>query len=759
MFNHALERSLDHIFSCARETHTAFITPEHLLMELLDNPEAGLALIACGANLAQLRSGLTIFTQEITQNKSQLKTNEVQTTAAFQRILQNAIEQANGLGHQEVTGLSVLLAIFSEIESQAVHFLNQEQITYAKLKNYATDGLADTPAQTGQKLDIEQASDLHFMCDMEAKEEALSQYTVNLNQRAQRGQIDPLIGREHEINRCIQVLCRRAKNNPLFVGEAGVGKTALAEGLAQRIVSGDVPPSLINSTVYSVNMGLLLSGTKYRGEFEKRFTGLLKSLDKAHHAIIFIDEIHNLVGAGSATGGTMDAANLIKPLLSAGNLRCMGATTYDEYRQYFSKDGALLRRFQKIDVIEPSIEETIEILRALQPEFEQHHGVTYSDDALKQAAILSDRYLNDRQLPDKAIDVIDEAGAAYQIRASQTGQSYIEPKDIATVLAHIARIPIEQITQTDQAALRSLNGRIKASIYGQDNAVDQLTNAIKLARSGLKAPDKPIGSFLLTGPTGVGKTALIQSLSETMGVELIRFDMSEYMEQHAIARLIGAPPGYVGHEQGGLLTEAIIKHPHAVLLLDEIEKAHPSVFNLLLQVMDYGKLTDHNGREADFRHVLIAMTSNIGADLLEKNTVGFSKQIEMPDITQAVHTHFSPEFRNRLDGVLPFNKLDSNVILKIANRELDRLSKQLKAQGWQLHISEAVTQHLAKIGYSETMGARPMARAIDQQVKQPISEILLSGTSKNKKKRTLHLTLTNELISVATTEEGLLTAC
>lgn len=758
MFNHALERSLDHVFSYARESHIAFLAPEHLLMELLDNPEAGLALIACGANLAQLRSGLTIFTQEITHNKSQLEATEVQTTAAFQRILQNAIEQANGLGHQEVSGLSVLLAIFSEIDSQAVHFLNQAGITYAKLKHYATDGLAETPAQLGRSLDIEQESDLHFMCDLEAEDEAVSQYTMNLNQRAQRGQIDPLIGREHEINRCVQVLCRRAKNNPLFVGEAGVGKTALAEGLAQRIVKGNVPPALKNSTVYAVNMGLLLSGTKYRGEFEKRFTGLLKSLDKAHNAIVFIDEIHNLVGAGSATGGTMDAANLIKPLLSAGNLRCMGATTYNEYRQYFSKDGALLRRFQKIDVVEPSIEEAIEILRGLQPEFEQHHGVTYSDDALKQAVILSDRYLNDRQLPDKAIDIIDEAGAAYQIEASDSKQSCIESKDIADVLAHIARIPIEQITQSDQAALRSLNARIKTSIYGQDHAVDQLTDRIKLARSGLKAPDKPIASMLLTGPTGVGKTALMQTLAEAMGIKLIRFDMSEYMEQHAIARLIGAPPGYVGHEQGGLLTEAIIKHPHAVLLLDEIEKAHPDLFNLLLQVMDYGKLTDHNGREADFRHVVIAMTSNIGADRLEKNTMGFSQQAETPDITEAVHAHFSPEFRNRLDAIVSFNKLDPGVIASIAERELDKLSTQLKEQGWDLRVSAAVKAHLVAIGYSDTMGARPMARVIDQKIKQPISEILLSDESVVEQKGILQLSLSGDSISVTAKKEALLTA-
>ncbi len=727
MFSKSLEVSLNNAFSQARDKRHEFITIEHLLLALLDNPEVEDSLIACGVNLERLRAGLGIFINETTPYIPNHVKREIQPTLSFQRVLQRAIYQAQTSGRTEVTGNSILLAIFGESESQAVYFLNQENISRIDIINYTTQGITKDGSEKNYS-NSEQAS---FTASNVSSHNAtidenlLETYTVNLNEKAVLGKVDPLIGRTEELNRCIQVLCRRSKNNPLFVGEAGVGKTSLVEGLAQRIVANKVPEILRNTTIYMLDLGILLAGTKYRGDFEKRFKSVLKSLNKKTGAIIFIDEIHNLVGAGSATGGTMDAANLIKPLLNSGELRCVGATTYEEYRNFIAKDHALLRRFQKIDVVEPSVDETVSILEGLRPEFEKYHQLSYTHSAIRRAAELSSRYMSDRYLPDKAIDILDEVGAYQHLQPDNKRVNIIDTQQVETMIAKMIRVPIENITNSDRSLLKSFPKELKKLVFGQDNAIKALSDAVKLSRAGLRDPSKPIGSFLLSGPTGVGKTELTRQLAKKLGVKLIRLDMSEYMEKHTVSRLIGAPPGYIGYEQGGLLTESIIKHPHSVLLLDEIEKAHPDLFNVLLQVMDYGTLTDNNGREADFRHVIIVMTTNAGADQLDKNSIGFSEQNHDTENLHAINKLFSPEFRNRLDSIIQFNPLGHETIVRIVDKFIYQITQQLKEKSVDLVISMEAKEWLAKKGYDRKMGARPMSRVIQEYIKKPLADELL----------------------------------
>lgn len=734
MFSKTLEISLNNAFSQARDKRHEFITVEHLLLALLDNPEAGSALVACGANLDRLRAGLGIFIDETTPYIPTNVEREIQPTLSFQRVLQRAIYQTQTSGRPEVTGSNVLLAIFGEPDSQSVYFLSQENISRIDIINYTTQGIAKQIPDPGGYASMEQSpfSEPNVSREVASDENLLALYTTNLNEKAMLGKIDPLIGREEEVSRCIQVLCRRSKNNPIFVGEAGVGKTALVEGLAQRIVDRKVPRVLSHTTVYTLDLGALLAGTKYRGDFEKRFKAVLKALGKQTGAIVFIDEIHNLVGAGSATGGTMDASNLIKPLLSSGELRCMGATTYEEYRNFVSKDHALLRRFQKIDVVEPTIDETICILKGLIVRFEKYHKLHYTSEAIHRAVELSSRYMSDRHLPDKAIDVIDEAGAYQHLIPRDDRKGVIDKEQIEEVIAKIARIPIQNVSSTDRDLLKRIPKELKNVVFGQDKAIDVLSDAIKLSRAGLSETNKPVGSFLLAGPTGVGKTELTRQLAKYLGVKLIRLDMSEYMEKHAVSRLIGAPPGYVGYDQGGLLTESVIKHPHSVLLLDEIEKAHPDLFNVLLQVMDYGKLTDNNGREADFRHVIIIMTTNAGADRLERNSIGFTEQINDDDSLHAINQLFSPEFRNRLDGVVQFKHLEYKTILCVVDKFIDQIAEKLQEKEIDLMVSVEAKEWLAGKGYDRKMGARPMSRVIREHIKKPLAhELLFGGLSEN----------------------------
>lgn len=729
MFSKTLESTLNQAYVKAREKRHEFITVEHLLLALMDDPEVELALTACGANLERLRAGLGIFIDETTPHVPVNLDREIQPTLSFQRVLQAAIDQANESGSQDVTSTNVLLAIFKEPESQAVYFLNQENVRHMDVMNYISHGIGkDTHYSPRANFGESHSLEPVISPDVGSSDDLIELYTVNLNTKARTGKIDPLIGRHDEVMRTIQILCRRSKNNPLLVGEAGVGKTAIAEGLAQIIVEKKVPAPLANSIVYSLDLGLMLAGTKYRGDFEKRFKAVLKMLSQKPGSIVFIDEIHNLIGAGSATGGTMDASNLIKPLLSAGELHCMGATTYEEFRNYFAKDHALLRRFQKIDVIEPTHDQTLKILQGLQSRFENYHGIQYTAEALKRAVVLSDRYIVDRHLPDKAIDVIDEAGAYQRLQPENKRKKVIGVHEVEQVIAEMARIPIQSVTSSDRELLKELPDKLKQVVFDQDGAISQLCNAIKLSRAGLRDPNKPVGSFLMAGPTGVGKTEVTRQLAKALGVELIRFDMSEYMERHAVSRLIGAPPGYVGYDQGGLLTEAVIKHPYSVLLIDEIEKAHPDLFNILLQVMDYGRLTDNNGRHADFRHVIIVMTTNAGAQELEKNSMGFFEENDRHSESEgAIKQLFSPEFRNRLDAVVDFKHLDEKTILKVADKLLKELREQLKEKGFKLSVSNEAKQWLVKHGYNQQMGARPMARLIQERVKQPLAEELLFG--------------------------------
>lgn len=732
MFSKTLEVALNKGFVQAKEKHHEFMTVEHLLLAMLDNPEAVEVLMACGVDVEKLSTSLSVFIDETTPRLPEDNLRETQPTLGFQRVLQRAIFQVQAAGETEVTGIHVLLAIFNEQESQAVYFLNQENISRLDIVNYITHKVAkqeDKLSQQDPLMDMDNESILEAPSQTEeGGENLIERYTVNLNEKAKRGEIDPLIGREHEITRAIQVLCRRHKNNPIFVGEAGVGKTAMAEGLARRIHEGEVPEQLAKHTIYSLDMGVLLAGTKYRGDFEKRFKSVLKQLEQIPGAIIFIDEIHTLIGAGAATGGAVDASNLIKPLLTSGRIRCMGATTYQEYRNVFSKDHALNRRFQKIDIKEPTVEEAIDILKGLKKRFEEYHKVRYTDKALEAAVRLSERYINDRSLPDSAIDVIDEVGAYQWICPVAERKKVIHQTDIEAMVAKIARIPSARVSVSDREMLRNLENDLKMLVFGQNEAIDSLCAAIKLSRSGLRENTKPIGSFLFAGPTGVGKTEVTAQLAKLLNVNLIRFDMSEYMEAHAVARLIGAPPGYVGYEQGGLLTEAVNKTPHAVLLLDEIEKAHPDIFNLLLQVMDHGTLTDNNGVTADFRHVIIVMTSNAGAEALEKGSIGFAKQDrDAKDSLEEIKRLFSPEFRNRLDAVILFKHLTEDILTCVTDKFISELEVQLEARNVSIVIPKKVRKWLSEHGYDRTMGARPMARLIENEIKKPLASELLFG--------------------------------
>jgi ATP-dependent Clp protease ATP-binding subunit ClpA len=735
MFSKSFELTLNDAYARAREKMHEFITVEHLLLALVDNVEAAEVLSACGANLDRLRAGLGIFIDETTPilSVSHIE-RDIQPTISFQHVLQFSMHQAQNAAQLEVSGVHALSAIFCEPESQAVYFLQQENVTRAEVVKYTTqDIMKSKPPTSAEDFTFNASPQLDGpgLRESGGEENMVELYTVNLNDRASRGQIDPLIGRDDELSRVVQTLCRRRKNNPLLVGDAGVGKTAIAEGLAKLIVDGAVPKILSRCIVYSLDLGALLAGTKYRGDFEKRFKAVLKALRRQSGAIIFIDEIHNLVGAGSATGGTMDASNLIKPFLSSGELRCLGATTYDEFRNFFSKDHALLRRFQKIDVKEPSESESLQILQGLKTRLESFHGVRFANKALEEAVTLSARYMTDRHLPDKAIDVIDEAGAYQQLQPTKKRKQWIGSREVEEIVAKMIGIPIQQISQTDRDLLKTLDQELKQVIFGQEKAIDIVCENIKLARTGLRQENKPIGSFLLSGPTGVGKTELCKQLAEHMHVDFIRFDMSEYMEKHAVSRLIGAPPGYVGYEQGGLLTEAVYKKPYSIVLLDEIEKAHFDLFNILLQVMDYGFLTDNNGRKADFRHVILMMTTNAGASDLEKSSVGFAKVDQNDDHLSAIKQIFSPEFRNRLDGVLKFGYLQRETILKIVDKNIAELSRKLKEKNITLKIDDAARSWLAEKGYDAKMGARPMERLVQEQLKKPLANEMLFGKLAN----------------------------
>ena len=724
MLDKELEQTLNQAFHEARGNNHEFMTVEHLLLALLDNSISREILLACGADIPALKTELNTFLQETVPLLPPNDERDTQPTLGFQRVLQRAVFHVQSSGKQEVSAANVLVAIFSEQESQAVFFLKKQDIDRLEVVNYLSHGINRLSADEEMDEDDVELSE----GDQEsASQNPLTQYATNLNELAESGKIDPLIGRAEEVERTIQVLCRRRKNNPLFVGEAGVGKTALAEGLAKRIVEEDVPDIIKDSVIYSLDLGALLAGTKYRGDFEKRFKAVMTQLKKEDDAILFIDEIHTIIGAGAASGGAMDASNLIKPVLSNGDLKCIGSTTYQEYRGIFEKDRALARRFQKIDVPEPTVEECVQILQGLKSRFEQHHGVKYTQPALKGAAELAERYINDRHLPDKAIDVIDEAGAYQQLQPTSKRKKTIGIKEIEAIVAKIARIPPKTVSNDDMDTLKNLERNLKLVIFGQDKAIDSLSTAIKLSRAGLGHEDKPIGSFLFAGPTGVGKTEVTRQLARIMGIELIRFDMSEYMERHTVSRLIGAPPGYVGYDQGGLLTEEINKHPHAVLLLDEIEKAHPEVFNLLLQVMDHGTLTDNNGRKADFRNVTIIMTTNAGAEMLSRSSMGFASQDHSSDGMESIKKAFSPEFRNRLDGIIQFRQLGQDMIAQVVDKFVFEFEHQLEEKGVTLSIDDEVRTWLAIKGYDPVMGARPLTRVIQEHLKKPLAEDLLFG--------------------------------
>jgi ATP-dependent Clp protease ATP-binding subunit ClpA len=742
MIAQELEVSLHMAFVDARQKRHEFITVEHLLLALLDNPTAAEVLRACGANMDELRKNLTQHIAEQTPRIAADREVDTQPTLGFQRVIQRAILHVQSSGKKEVTGANVLVAIFGEKDSHAVYFLQQQGIARLDVVNYISHGITKTPQAHQGKGDQEAEQE----GQAETSNSPLDNYTQNLNALALAGKIDPLIGRDRELERVVQTLCRRRKNNPLLVGEAGVGKTAIAEGLARRIVEGNVPDLLTKCTVYALDMGALLAGTKYRGDFEQRLKAVLKQLVDNPNAILFIDEIHTVIGAGAASGGTLDASNLLKPVLSTGQLKCIGATTYNEYRGVFEKDHALSRRFQKIDVVEPSVDETVEILKGLKTRFEAHHSVKYTANALTTAAELSARYINDRHLPDKAIDVIDEAGAAQRIAPKAKQKKIIGKTEIEEIIAKIARIPPRSVSTDDRSALANLDRDLKAVVFGQDQAIDALTSAIKMARSGLGNPQKPIGNFLFSGPTGVGKTEVARQLAYCMGIELIRFDMSEYMERHAVSRLIGAPPGYVGFEQGGLLTEQITKKPYSVLLLDEIEKAHPDIFNILLQVMDHGTLTDNNGRKADFRNVVIVMTTNAGAESLARNTMGFTLNKQTGDEMEAIKRMFTPEFRNRLDAIISFRSLDHDIIMRVVEKFLMQLDEQLAEKKVEAQFTQALKEHLAKKGFDPLMGARPMARLIQDTIRRALADELLFGKLQHGGKVTIDIAESDKIV-------------
>ena len=734
MIAQELEVSLHMAFVEARQKRHEFITVEHLLLALLDNPSAAEALRACGASIDVLRRDLSKFIAEHTPTVAGEDEIDTQPTLGFQRVIQRAILHVQSSGKKEVNGANVMVAIFGEKDSHAVYYLQRQGVTRLDVVNFISHGISKVPQK---KAPTEGETETEG--EQQASAGPLESYTLNLNAMALAGKIDPLIGREKELERVIQTLCRRRKNNPLLVGEAGVGKTAIAEGLARRIVEGDIPEILAQANVYALDMGSLLAGTKYRGDFEQRLKGVLKQLTDNPNAVLFIDEIHTLIGAGSASGGTLDASNLLKPALSSGQLKCIGATTYTEYRGIFEKDHALSRRFQKIDVSEPSVAETIEILKGLKPRFEAHHGIKYSASALTSAVELSVRFINDRHLPDKAIDVIDEAGAAQRILPKSKQKKTINKQDIEEIVAKIARIPSTHVTTDDRSHLKNLDRDLKAVVFGQDTAIDALAKAIKMARSGLGTPGKPIGAFLFSGPTGVGKTEVAKQLAYCMGIDLLRFDMSEYMERHAVSRLIGAPPGYVGFDQGGQLTEAVTKKPYCVLLLDEIEKAHPDVFNILLQVMDHGTLTDNNGRKADFRNVVIIMTTNAGQEAIQKTNMGFTTEKKAGDEMVEIKRLFTPEFRNRLDAIVSFHPLDHDVIMRVVDKFLMELEIQLHEKKVDAVFTDALKAHLAKEGFDPLMGARPMARLIQDTIRSALADELLFGRLSNGGKVTVDI--------------------
>jgi len=721
MLNKDLEISLNMAFRQAKDSRHEFMTVEHLLLALLDNPSSIEALKACGADMGKVRKELLDFIAETTPviPEGEIE-RETQPTLGFQRVLQRAVFHVQSSGKSEVTGSNVLVAIFSEQESQAAYFLKKSDISRLDIVNFISHGISKI-----EHIDSPQTSE-----DVQVAEEeprTIDNFATNLNEEAKKGNIDPLIGRDNELERTLQVLSRRRKNNPLYVGEAGVGKTAIAEGLANLVISEDAPEFLAETTIYSLDMGALLAGTKYRGDFEKRFKGLLKELEEDGNAILFIDEIHTIIGAGAASGGMMDASNLIKPLLSSGKLRCMGSTTYQEYQSVFEKDRALARRFQKIDVVEPSVDDTTKILQGLKEKYETHHGIRYTNKALRAAAQLSAKYINERFLPDKAIDVIDEAGAKQQLVAASKRKKVINNSDIESIVAKMARIPEKSVSSTEKDSLKTLDRNLKMVVFGQDHAIDELTSVIRLSRAGLGNEQKPVGSFLFAGPTGVGKTEVTQQLAKSLGVELLRYDMSEYMEKHAVSRLIGAPPGYVGYEQGGLLTDAVIKHPHSVVLLDEIEKAHEDVYNILLQVMDHGTLTDNNGRKADFRNIILVLTTNAGAHEITRQSIGFKQQDQTIDAMGEINKTVSPEFRNRLDNIVWFNHLDEIVIQQVVDKFIVELQALLDEKGVSLELTKDARKWLAVKGYDKTMGARPMSRLIQEHLKKPLANELLFG--------------------------------
>ena len=728
MIAQELEVSLHMAFVEARQQRHEFITVEHLLLALLDNPSAAEVLKACSANIDDLRKSLVGFIKDNTPQVAGTDEVDTQPTLGFQRVIQRAIMhvQSTGNGKKEVTGANVLVAIFGEKDSHAVYYLHQQGVTRLDVVNFIAHGIKKSDPPEPNKAS-EPGAESEETAEKGEKGSPLEQFTQNLNQLAKDGKIDPLIGRDFEVERVIQIVCRRRKNNPLLVGEAGVGKTAIAEGLAWRITQKDVPEVLTDATVYSLDMGALLAGTKYRGDFEQRLKAVLKALKDKPHSVLFIDEIHTLIGAGAASGGTMDASNLLKPALTTGGLKCIGATTFTEYRSIFEKDAALSRRFQKVEVLEPSIEQTVDILKGLKSRFEEHHNVKYAVTALQAAAELSAKYINDRHLPDKAIDVIDEAGAAQRILPASKRKKIISKSEVEEIVAKIARIPPANVSNDDRGKLKTLERDLKNVVFGQDKALEMLASSVKMARSGLGKGDKPIGAFLFSGPTGVGKTEAARQLAYIMGIELIRFDMSEYMEQHAVSRLIGAPPGYVGFDQGGLLTEAISKKPHCVLLFDEIEKAHPAIFNVLLQVMDHGTLTDNNGRRADFRNVIIIMTTNAGAETMNKSTIGFTNPREAGDEMADIKRLFTPEFRNRLDATVSFKALDENVILRVVDKFLLQLEAQLADKKVEVTFTDKLRKHLAKAGFDPLMGARPMQRLIQDTIRRALADELLFG--------------------------------
>jgi ATP-dependent Clp protease ATP-binding subunit ClpA len=734
-FSNTLEQAIHAALALANSRSHEFATLEHLLLALIDEPDASRVMKACSVDTEELRTTLVEFIDEDLSNLvTDIEGSEAVPTAAFQRVIQRAAIHVQSSGRTEVTGANVLVAIFAERESNAAYFLQEQDMTRYDAVNFIAHGVAKNPAygeaRPVQGATEEEESAAHSEAPASSgsdKESALGKYCVDLNAKAETGDIDPLIGRDHEVERCIQVLCRRRKNNPLLVGDPGVGKTAIAEGLARKIVAGEVPEVLSETTIYSLDMGALLAGTRYRGDFEERLKAVVTELEEHPDAVLFIDEIHTVIGAGATSGGAMDASNLLKPALQGGKLRTMGSTTYKEFRQHFEKDRALSRRFQKIDVNEPSVEDTIKILKGLKPYFEEHHSIRYTGDAIKTAVELSARYINDRKLPDKAIDVIDEAGAAQHLLAASKRRKSIGTKEIEEVVAKIARIPPKNVSKDDAEVLKDLEATLKRVVFGQDPAITALASAIKLARAGLREPEKPIGNYLFAGPTGVGKTEVAKQLADSLGVEMLRFDMSEYMEKHAVSRLIGAPPGYVGFDQGGQLTDGVDQHPHCVLLLDEIEKAHPDVFNILLQVMDHGTLTDHNGRSVDFRNVILIMTSNAGAAEMSKSAIGFGRDRREGEDTAAIERTFTPEFRNRLDAVISFQPLPKETILQVVEKFVLQLEAQLLDRGVSIELTRPAAEWLADKGYDDKMGARPLGRVIQEYIKKPLAEELLFG--------------------------------